>query len=169
MLDEIIPIIMFAYKMLPSIISFFLSWGIFSFTMVARGIEADKETCENFDDVKAAKFPCLNAGITVLSVVIAAINLGISVITISNLSGLTGIAQGGTFFGVVEIFICFIYILKYDTDAFKMHKILPDSNWGLIRRMGKNPGLWANGLCLIGLSLYQIHIISILPTVANGI
>ena len=144
--------------MLPSIISFLLSWRRFSFTAVVRGVEANKNKCSDFENVENLGYPCLTSGITALSVILAIITLGISLITISHLSGIPGFATGGTWGGALVIFIGFLYLQEYDSDVFKLSSDLPNSSNKFIRLIGKNPSLSSNVLCMFGLLAYQSFI-----------
>ncbi|MCK5603274.1 hypothetical protein KAR91_15430 [Candidatus Pacearchaeota archaeon] len=155
-----INIIDFAFKMLPSIVSIILDSGGFSFTQVARGIEANKHTCKDFESVQDSKFPCVKSGVTALSIVIATISFGMSMIVISHFSGKPSYTQGGILGGIIIIIVSFVYIQKYDSDIFKLTHILPHSQYRILRKFGQRPSLWTNVFTAILISGYQYTVIA---------
>lgn len=152
-----------AFKMLPSLVSILLCWRQFNFTQVARGIEAYPDKCADFEKVKASKYPCLQSGLTALSVVTAVISLGISVVIISQLSGFSNIAQGGSISGILTITFGLLYAQELNSDAFTLRVKLTESSRRIFRSLGKNPALWANIFCTGAILTYQLGILFIIP------
>ncbi len=144
----------FLFKILPNLVSIIFCLNKFSFSLVARGIQAHKETCNDFDNVEDKGFPCLLDGVTALSIIYAAISWSISIITISHLSGLSGLDSFGTFLGLGVLIACLAYIIKIDSGLFTIRNTLSNSRYRLLRYIGKRPDLWTNVVCLILLAIY---------------
>lgn len=151
----------FAFKMMPNIISIILVGGNFSYTQVVRGIESNKDTCFNFKSAQDSKFLCVKHGVTALTIVIASLSSGMSLIIISHFSDKPTIAQYGIYGGIIYIIISFVYIQKYDSEVFKLHSMLSNSPIKIFRKLGKHPSIWWNIINTIMISAYQLSIMSV--------